>query len=263
MFYIIEKKYVGPNQGESKYVDEHYIYISKEPARTNSSNEIKIKGWCGTTNDYCVNAYGEYASLDDARKAIKEIFGEVRDRDLDTGELFIEDLEDDSVIEVYKPGKYVPMSLESIINFVDSEVHEDDNFGPDVSDEEIEKLAKKLEKQANELGYTAKKVIVGAIERVLFEMRDNMRGEIESHIKNSLINIMCKNLFATDNELMKEISKKSEKEWMKLCYQIKKEAKIEGIKLGDFGQKILEKLRKNSLKKKRQIYSTVGIGPIP
>jgi hypothetical protein len=65
---------------------------------------------CGTTNDWAVYAHGEYATIEEARAAITEKFGEVRDSDAN-GDSFESD--DEDVVEAYKPGKYAPMSSQA------------------------------------------------------------------------------------------------------------------------------------------------------
>lgn len=81
MYYLIENKYVGPNQRQDQYIDLDTIEISTSPAITNSSHEERIEGWCGTTNDWAVYAHGEYGTIEEARAAITDKFGDVRDCD--------------------------------------------------------------------------------------------------------------------------------------------------------------------------------------
>ena len=87
MYYVIETNYAGPNHDQ--HADADIIEISTAPAITNSSHEVRIEGWCGTTNDWAVYAHGEYASAEEARAAIAEKFGDVRDSD-PNGERFEE-----------------------------------------------------------------------------------------------------------------------------------------------------------------------------
>jgi len=101
MYYVIQTKYVGPNEAQDQYIE-----ISTSPAITNSSREARTEGWCGTTNDWAVYAHGEYATIREARAAITDRFGEVRDADADaSGEGFESD---ESVVEAYKPGEQAP-----------------------------------------------------------------------------------------------------------------------------------------------------------
>lgn len=105
MYYIIETNYVGPNADQ--HIDVDLIEIRTEPARTNMSNEPRIEGWCGTTNDWSVHAHGEYETIEAARAALAEKFGEVRD--LSNEDAYTCHTED-YVVETYKPGLYEPMS---------------------------------------------------------------------------------------------------------------------------------------------------------
>lgn len=97
MYYIIETIYVGPNQNQDEYVDADRIEISTSPATANMSHEKRTEGWCGTTNDWSVYAHGEYATIEEARAAITEKFGEVRESDGDSFES-----DDEDVVETYK-----------------------------------------------------------------------------------------------------------------------------------------------------------------
>ena len=109
MLFLIENKYVGPKKDDS-YNDLDTIEISTTPALTNLTDEPRIQGWCGTTLGWDLNAHGQYFTLEEARAAIKDIFGEVRSTDTQ-GNPFVSD--DDSVIEVYKPGCLTPAGISS------------------------------------------------------------------------------------------------------------------------------------------------------
>lgn len=70
-YYLIEEQYVGPNKKDSTgaWIGDtwHAMHIMTEPGRTNMSHQEKIDGWLGTTNDWCRDAHGAYASLEAAR----------------------------------------------------------------------------------------------------------------------------------------------------------------------------------------------------
>lgn len=97
MYYVIETQYVGPNQTQDHYVDVDRIEISTTPAITNCSHEVRTNGWCGTTNDWAVYAHGEYDTIEDARAAITDRFGEVQDFG-DSSES-----DNENVVETYRP----------------------------------------------------------------------------------------------------------------------------------------------------------------
>lgn len=132
MYYIIETKYVGPNQDQ--YVDANRIEITTVPAVTNSSRETCLDGWCGTTNDWAIFARGQYDSVDEARAAIAEIFGDVRDRDAN-GDPFESD--EEHVVEIYRPGRWEPMSVEVTGEFFHDDI---ESVGADWTDDQIAEL---------------------------------------------------------------------------------------------------------------------------
>ena len=161
MFYVIEDKYVGPNQDQ--HVDADTITISTTPAKTNMSHEIKLHGWCGTTNDWSVHAYGEYETLEAARYAVFENFGQVR--------LVNDEDKDDTVIESYKIGQYIPMSEEETGDWVyesmRSEIH------ADTTDEDITKFLAECESNANaEFGATLDSSVEDMVKQYRQELRD-------------------------------------------------------------------------------------------
>lgn len=170
MYYITATEYVGPNQDQANYIDADTIEISTEPARTNMSNEIEIDGWCGTTNDFAVYAHGEYNTLDEARDAIKDIFGDVRDHYV--GFDYFES-DDENVIEVYKPGQYQPMTDNETGDWLYESIHTDINA--DTSDEQMDKLVTIYESEANSEGYT-----LGNIEKLMEQYRLELKWEVEA-----------------------------------------------------------------------------------
>lgn len=143
MYYVIETKYVGPNQLQDQYTDVDTIAISTTPAITNSSHEERTQGWCGTTNDWAVYAHGEYATLEEARAAIAQEFGDVRSD---------ETADDENVVELYKPGKYAPMSREATEDWTFDGIQE--SIDADTTDERIAELVAEFEEIANGEGYT-------------------------------------------------------------------------------------------------------------
>lgn len=170
MYYVIETKYVGPNQTQDNYVDADKIEISTTPAITNSSREERTEGWCGTTNDWAVYAHGEYATIEEARAAIATKFGEVRDSD-PNGDSFESD--DEDVIETYKPGKYTPMSSQATADWAYDGIQSD--IEADTTDERIAELVAEYEAEANSNGYT----LDSDLESLMQERRQELRDELE------------------------------------------------------------------------------------
>lgn len=143
MYYVIEIEYVGPNRDQAKYVDSRTVEIRDEPALYNMSQEPCLKGWCGTTDDWAMYAYGEYDTLKEAQACARHNFGHLRSFDYEG--------DNPHVVEVYKPGKYVPMSKEQTEDWVWEAAHAD--IDADTTDKQISKLVEKYEEQANEEGY--------------------------------------------------------------------------------------------------------------
>lgn len=168
-YYIIETNYVGPNQTQDQYVDADKIEISISPAITNSSHEVRTEGWCGTTNDWAVYAHGEYATLEEARTAITDKFGEVRDSDVN-GDSF--ESGDEYVVETYKPGKYVPMSSQATADWAYDDIQSD--IGAETTDETIAELVAEYEAAANSNGYT----LNSDLENFMHERRQELRDEL-------------------------------------------------------------------------------------
>jgi hypothetical protein len=170
MYYVIETNYVGPNQTQDQYVDVDKIEISTSPAITNSSHEERNEGWCGTINDWAVYAHGEYAAIEQARAAITEKFGEVRDSDAN-GDSF--ESYDEDVVETYKLGKYAPMSSQSTADWAYEGIQSD--IEADTSDERIAELVAEYEAEANSNGDT----LDSDLEDFMQERRQELRDELE------------------------------------------------------------------------------------
>lgn len=174
MYYVIEHVYVGPNPDQN--TDADYIEVASKPARTNSSNEIQINGWCGTTNDWSVIAHGEYTTEYNAIAAIKEIYGEFRGLD-DNGDPFEETRYfpmDDSVIRVFKPGKYHPLSCESTSDLAyDGMYH---YIQSDTTDAELNMLAYDWEAEMNANGYSYHEDLLDMMIEYRKEMKDSYRS---------------------------------------------------------------------------------------
>lgn len=168
MYYIVETKYTGPNPDQ--HLDQDVVEIQTVPARTNSSGEIKTQGWCGTTNDWCVNAHGEYTTLAEAEAAVKEIFGDVRP--------YEDEEADDSVVKAYKPGLYVPMSAEDTGDWCYDVIQERVTLG--MTPEQVDSLIAELEEAANEEGYT----LSAALSDMIAERQADLLEEAEETLED-------------------------------------------------------------------------------
>jgi hypothetical protein len=65
-YYITSSEYIGPNRPK---VDTR-ITIMTAPGRTNMSNEARLTGWLGTTNDFSCYAHGEFETEEAARAQV-------------------------------------------------------------------------------------------------------------------------------------------------------------------------------------------------
>ena len=157
-FYVIEEKYAGANQDQ--HLDDNTIKITTEPARTNSSKEICLDGWCGTTDDWAVYARGVYDSKEAAGKFIKTLYKDTREADFDDN--------DQSIVAVYKPGKYEPISKEATGEFIFDSLQE--SVTTSTTDGEISALVDEWEREANGQGCT----LSGA-----YDMAVEYRDELE------------------------------------------------------------------------------------
>jgi len=166
MYYIIETNYVGPNRTQDQYVDVDTIVISTSPAMTNLSHVERTEGWCGTTNGWSVYAHGEYATIDAARAAIAEKFGDVRN-----GDSFESD--DDDVVETYKVGKFAPLSRQATADWADDGIQSDIEAG--TSDVRIAELVAEYEAVANSYGYA----LNNDLKNFMQERRQELRDELE------------------------------------------------------------------------------------
>jgi len=166
MYYVIETKYVGPNQADNQYADTHNVEISTSPALTSSSREARLEGWCSTTNGWAVYAHGEYDTIEEARVAITEKFGVVRNSYQD-GSKF--EPASDDIAETYKPGKYELMSRQATVDWAEGGVQND--IKVDTTDERISELVTEYEAEANENGYT----LDSDLESFMKEQRQDLR----------------------------------------------------------------------------------------
>lgn len=172
MYYIIETNYIGPNQDQDRYVDADTIEIRTSPAVTNSSHEERTEGWCGSSSNWAVYAHGEYATIEEARAAITENFGEVRDSDAN-GDSFKSD--DERVVETYKLGKYAPMSRDATEDWAYEGIQSD--IEANTTDERIAELVAEYEAEANNDGYTLHSDLAGFMQERRQELRDELEDE--------------------------------------------------------------------------------------
>lgn len=82
MYYIIEQDYVGSTHGDGNefiLINSHEIAIFQEPMVNPRTKEAVLEGHIGTINEYSYYAIGEYATLDAAVDAVKNIGHDLRE----------------------------------------------------------------------------------------------------------------------------------------------------------------------------------------
>jgi hypothetical protein len=135
-YYIIEINYIGPNP----LCDVDTIGIYKTPAYGNMDKQPVIDGWAGTTNDWATYAHGEFATLEDARAKVEEIYPDRREVEL----------QDEDCVELWKPGKYAEMSKEGTSDWLASDLR----LTGDETDEQLQEIIEVAESNANDNGCT-------------------------------------------------------------------------------------------------------------
>ena len=118
-FYVIE--YTDETSNDLNF---DHVVISAEPARTNSSNEVRIEGWCGTTDDISVHARGMYDSIEAARTFNKAHYTE--------GVREVDDFytNGDTIIAKFLLGRYETLDSEATAAFVYDQLMERIGAGP-------------------------------------------------------------------------------------------------------------------------------------
>ena len=179
MYYVIESKYVGPNQDQSQYCDVDTIGIFTAPGKTNSSREVRLEGWLGTTNDWSEYAHGEYESVEAAEAAIREKWGHTRDT-TPSGDSFLSAVlyPDDNCVALFKPGQYEQMSCEATGDWCYEGIRAD--ITADTTDARIAELVAKYEAAANSEGYTLNSGLNEMMDKFRQKLRDE-RDEAEEY----------------------------------------------------------------------------------
>lgn len=138
-YYIVETSYTGPNQQD--HLNDDTIEIRTSPAVNNQSQEPCIEGWCGSTEDWTVHAYGEYDTLLDAQCAILNAFDPVRfaDQDYDLSGNIGQNFTDDTK-EIYRKGKFPLLSKADTVEYYYDSVQGD--IQVDMTDDQIAEWVK-------------------------------------------------------------------------------------------------------------------------
>ena len=136
MYYVIERKYVGPNP-ESNPLQPIFC-ITTQPGREQGSGEVKIEGELGTSeNEVEGYAHGEFETLEDARNIVSEKTGGDYQQ-IERAQSSI-DMMEESLVEAYCSATLPALSEQAtrqiMRDFADMDIY------PTTSDEDIEELA--------------------------------------------------------------------------------------------------------------------------
>ena len=159
-YYVVEYRYIGHEEGK-----DDLIHIQTTSARDSDGN-VCTDGWCKTWGDWAVYAHGEYVILNDARAAVREKFGDVRE---DYGSYRLD------VIETYKVGLHEPLNSYESYEYCLDHIQADVNH--DTTDERIDELVTEYEIIANGDGYTLDE---DGLAGMIRDYRDELRDELAS-----------------------------------------------------------------------------------
>lgn len=102
MLYIIENQKLGKDQAEN--TAESTIHICTKPAVNHDSLEEQITGFCGTTGLWRTIAHGEHETLVEAEYAVKSLFLEAKEYDIQEmyDETMVKELQESGTLAVFK-----------------------------------------------------------------------------------------------------------------------------------------------------------------
>lgn len=159
-YHIIEYTYVG-NDGAC----DDKIEISTFPAlKLDGDQDECIKGYCGATGDWLINAHGRFMTLEKAREKVEEIFGDVH----------MSGNGIDPVVEIYGRGRYAPMDENNTIDWVCECENISDDIKADTTDERIDELIEGYEEVANDNGCT---LDIDSLRRFMQDKRQELLDE--------------------------------------------------------------------------------------
>lgn len=169
MFYVISHIYCGPNKNSRTLIDADTVEIWSEPAQTNLSKEVCIEGWCGTSNDWSLTAYGAFDTLEKARAYIDENW-DIRELD-SKSDSFIDYSFGEFVVAKFKVGQYAMMPDDEVADWAYQGLISDISI--DTTDAQIAELAQEYEKDANTYGSS----VIHCIKDVMIEYRQRLRDD--------------------------------------------------------------------------------------
>ncbi|WP_419648020.1 hypothetical protein [Thiolapillus sp.] len=163
-YYIEEIRYCGPNADDAAHIDFDRFEVTTEPTRTNLSNEIRLGGWLGTSNDIARYAYGVYDSLAAAEYALQNLLGDAYRCDEEPSDA-------PNVLAVYRAGRLPPVSDEALGIWL-----QDVDVPADADDATLRRQAKELANELEDTGVTAS---AARIWEALESLRDDARAELD------------------------------------------------------------------------------------
>lgn len=147
------------------------------PHQQNDLDNITVEIWTRPVEDdvfKSIKSIGKYETIDEARNAIKNIFGVVRNKD-QIGEAFelLDEAKEEYILDIFKPGKYEPLSAEDTGHVIFDSLEKDVDV--DTTDERIAELVIEYEEDANSHGCTL--IVDCDLEGIMFERRQELRDE--------------------------------------------------------------------------------------
>ena len=138
MYYIIEKNWVGPATPGSN--TEDVVLIRKTIPKVMATGEVRTDGWLGTAKDWAHYSHGGYATLEEAEKATREVFGKVTE---------ITDMViNEEYVKAYRPGPFKKYSEYETEVWVKDRMDQYLDVNSDQDD--IEEVAKLFRESAGE-----------------------------------------------------------------------------------------------------------------
>jgi len=134
MYYVISQ------ESEDGDYNADVVFVSKTPAKTNMSGEVKTKGWCGTFGGVATYAHGAYETIEEAKKVVARKVSGCRP------------VEDDG--EEFSGEAFLIHEYDLLERDVDSQTFLFGSLDGDETDEELGAYAEELEGMANQDGST-------------------------------------------------------------------------------------------------------------
>lgn len=84
-YYVVEHRYLGNNEQMNVIKNENVVEIRMFPAYSNGGVKPCLHGWCSSTQNWIIFAYGAYPTLKEARDFILKNFSGAKEVELDGG----------------------------------------------------------------------------------------------------------------------------------------------------------------------------------